>query len=398
MLSKPEPACIVIADIAGYTSYLAGTELDHSQDILADLISTVVSTLRPTFKLSKLEGDAAFVYTIAETLDGSALQDTIERCYFAFRRRLRDIRQASTCECNACLLIPNLDLKFVAHHGQVVRQRIMGREELAGADVIIAHRLLKNSITETLGFEAYAIYTEACAAAMGLADPRSAGMVAHTETYEHLGEVAGWVRDLHAAWRSEEERSRVFVDAKDAAWSLETIMPGSPEIAWEWITSPARRPKWQDGVDTVLEVAPGGRRGVGTTNHCMHGKSAIIEEIVDWRPYDYFTIRFQLPIPGAPKLTMTDTFESFDGGTRHTTRILRPRSLKDRAFLAMGLPMFAPSINVGIRALVALIEADVAARSSVVMGPEPDVPASAGRFIVEPFHAPRVETAVPRSS
>ena len=110
MLNQPEPACLVIADITGYTGYLAGTELDHAQDILADLIGTVVGALRPTFRLSKLEGDAAFVYVLAEMIDGSHLQDVIERCYFAFRRRLRDIRQSSSCDCNACILIPNLDL------------------------------------------------------------------------------------------------------------------------------------------------------------------------------------------------------------------------------------------------------------------------------------------------
>jgi hypothetical protein len=30
--------------------------------------------------------------------------------------------------------------------------------------------------------------------------------------------------------------------------------------------------------------------GVGTKNHCMHGKDAIIEELLDWRPFDYFTV------------------------------------------------------------------------------------------------------------
>ena len=60
MLNQTEPACLVIADITGYTSYLAGVELDHAQDILADLMNTVVTSLRPTFRLAKLEGDAAF--------------------------------------------------------------------------------------------------------------------------------------------------------------------------------------------------------------------------------------------------------------------------------------------------------------------------------------------------
>jgi uncharacterized protein YndB with AHSA1/START domain len=396
MLNRPEPACLVIADISGYTSYIAGTELDHSQDILADLISTVVGALRPMFQLAKLEGDAAFVFTPAETLDASTLQDTIERCYFAFRRRLRDIRQASTCECNACLLIPNLDLKFVAHHGQIVRQRIMGREELAGADVIVAHRLLKNSIPERLGLSAYAFYSAQLVLAAGLADPRGAGLLEHTETYDHLGEVLGWVRDLQAAWQEESQRVRVFVEESDTAWSIETILPGPPAIAWEWVTSPSRRPKWQGGVDVVYEAAPGGRRGAGTTNHCMHGKQAVVEEIVDWRPFDYFTVRFRVPIPGAPKLTSTDTFEVIPEGTRHVSRIQRPRGLKDRIFLSVGLPGFEPSIRTAFRALIPLIAADAARRREAGSAAgEPDPPPSEGRFILQPLNAHDVDSGSP---
>ena len=157
MPDQPEPACLVLADISGYTSYLAGVELDHAQDILADLTDAVVRALRPTFRLAKLEGDAAFAYVITDVIDGSALQDTIEHCYIAFRRRLRDIGQASQCDCNACTYIPRLDLKFVVHHGLIARQRMAGREELVGRDVIVVHRLLKNDVQTALGMSAYAL-------------------------------------------------------------------------------------------------------------------------------------------------------------------------------------------------------------------------------------------------
>ena len=175
MLARTEPACLVIADIAGYSDYLAGVELDHAQDILADLIDTVVGALRPSFKLAKLEGDAAFVWVPTDTVDGPGLQDVIEGCYFAFQRRIRNIRQASTCECNACSRIPGLDLKVVAHHGSVARQRMAGREELVGSDVVVVHRLLKNRISEDLGVPAYALYTDALTRAMGLADSHDRG-------------------------------------------------------------------------------------------------------------------------------------------------------------------------------------------------------------------------------
>ena len=44
-MNPVERSCLLIADISGYTAYLAGVELDHAQDILADLIGTVVTAL-----------------------------------------------------------------------------------------------------------------------------------------------------------------------------------------------------------------------------------------------------------------------------------------------------------------------------------------------------------------
>ena len=59
MLGKAETACFVIADISGYTHFVSGVELDHAQDIIADIMDTLVRALRPPFRLAKFEGDAA---------------------------------------------------------------------------------------------------------------------------------------------------------------------------------------------------------------------------------------------------------------------------------------------------------------------------------------------------
>lgn len=385
MLNAPDDACLVIADISGYTSYLAGVELDHAQDILADLMDTVVTSFRPTFRLAKLEGDAAFVYAIAPTVDGSALQDTIERTYFAFRRRLRDIGRASTCECNACIRMPSLDLKVVAHHGPVARQRIAGHEELAGVAVIEVHRLLKNEVETALGLTAYALYSQACLDAMRLADPAAAGLIEHRESYEHLGELTVWIRDLAAAWTAEGERSRVVVEASQAIMDRHVFVPAPPAIAWEYQTSPARRPQWQHGVVRVDETPVAGRRGVGTTNHCIHGKDAIVEEILDWRPYDYWTQRFQIPAPGVPKFTLMYGYEAGDDGTWITARVLRPRSARDRATFEMVKPMLEAALDEGLTALTeALVEEMRRQAAEAAAHPEPLVPVSAGRFATEP--------------
>jgi hypothetical protein len=290
MLGEIEHGCLVLTDITGYTQYLTGTELAHAQDVLADLMDTVVSALRPPLRLAKLEGDAAFAYTPAGRLDGPTMLDLVEHCYFRFRRRLRDIRQATTCECNACRQMPLLDLKVFVHDGEFVRHRVAGREELAGADVVLLHRLLKNSVAEALGLQGYALFTEACVQTMAV-DPAAAGMREHVETYEHLGPVRTFVHDLHVRWAEEQERRRVYIGPGQADVELPFHVPAAPPVVWDYLTSPGKRMRYQPDTDRVDQQNPRGRRGPGTTNHCAHGHQVIVEEILDWRPFTYYTIR-----------------------------------------------------------------------------------------------------------
>jgi uncharacterized protein YndB with AHSA1/START domain len=382
MLPKPESACFVIADISGYTRFLAGVELDHAQDILADLMDTVVRGLRPPFRLAKFEGDAAFVYAVTDKVDGSLLQDAIESAYFAFRKRLRDIRQATTCECRACGRMQELDFKFVSHQGEFIRHRMAGREELAGSDVILVHRLLKNSVNERFGGHAYALYSDACIQAMGV-DPATQGLVEHTETIDIIGEVKCWVRDLEEAWEKENDRRRNEVTRATSAAVIEFDIAAPRPTVWEHFTLPGHRPKWR-AADEVLETTEGGRRGVGTTNHCMHGKDAIIEEILDWRPFDYVTLTTLLPIPDAPKVLMTYRFTETDGGGTHIEiRVGRPKP-KDRAFLEHVGAEFHKSITAEIATLRLMLEGRKGAPAVVE---EPPLPVSSERFLTEPVHA-----------
>ena len=382
---KPEPMCFLIADISGYTSYLAGVELDHAQDILADLVGTVVTSLRPNFRLAKLEGDAAFTFAPAEKLDGSLLLDTIERCYFGFRRRRRDVRQATSCECNACLRIPDLNLKFVVHHGIAVRQKMAGREELVGADVIIVHRLLKNRVVEAAGVAAYVLLSQKCIDTMSI-DPEAVGMRPHVETYEHVGEVPGWIHDLDRRWSEEEERRRVIVSASQAAYTTKATTKAPPQLVWEFMTAPGRRTAWQHGVTDVIVEAKGNRRGVGATNHCMHGKDAVLEEILDWRPYDYLTDRSTMNTPGGPlKFLTTVELEPTTDGTIIHTRFAAPETAGERAIMEQLAPMFAEILKENDRNLTEQLEAELAARmAGRAQEPELPTPKPGGLFAEMP--------------
>lgn len=382
MLPKAESACFAIADISGYTHFVSGVELDHAQDIIADVMDTLVRALRPPFRLAKFEGDAAFVYALADKIDGPLMQDSIERAYFAFRKRLRNIKQASSCECQACSRMQSLDVKFVVHHGEFIRQKMAGREELAGRDVILVHRLLKNEVGKTFGPHAYALYSDACVRAMGI-DPAAQGLRAHAEAIEHIGETKCWVSDLEQAWTREIETARTLVQRAQAFMIMERDFAAPRQEMWDLVTSPQHHLRWQRS-DGVRENVAQGRRGAGTQLHCLHGKDAIIEEVVDWRPFDYVTLSTLLPIPGAPKILMSYTFEErSDGGTHFEFRIAKPKP-KDLPFYEQARPTVEANFTAGFD-ILRTMAAERLAVSTVE--DEPPLPVSRERFATQPLHA-----------
>ena len=361
MLTQAERGCLVIADINGYTGLLVSSELEHAQDALRDLIQAVVGQLRPQFRLAKLEGDAAFVYSLAESPDGQQLMDTLEGAYFAFRRRLDAISRATTCDCNACLRLPSLNLKMLAHYGSFVRERVFGTEELTGADVIVVHRLLKNSVVATMELDGYLLLTDACVAAAGLG-AQALGLLEHEEEVEGIGLVHGWVHNLQAAWGREQDQRRVRVSERKTAARLELDLPVPPPSAWQYLSAPDLRLRWQPGVMALTQDLANGRRGVGMVNHCVHGEGATLEEVLDWRPFEYSTLRSTMP-GGAAFVSTTELTPTPDG-THILIRFQRPPSARERAAMESMGPMLLDLYQQSLRRLQEVVESDVAESAS----------------------------------
>jgi hypothetical protein len=307
--------CLLIADISGYTDYVVSSPLEYAEDVVADITQAVVRNLEPSVRINKLEGDAAFGYALDDELDASMLLDSVEECYFGFRRRIRGIEHSTNCSCNACAKAPALNLKFVVHYGEFIRRGNHRDEELTGQDVILVHRLLKNTAAEVLGLRGYALCTEACVNALGI-DPVALEMQAHAESYPDVGDVSAWVLDLEQRWHDEVERRPVVVAAGEEAFAVDVELPAPPPVAWEYLTSPAKRLLWQ--VDRIEQVDAGGRRCTGTSTVCVDGRTQIYEEILDWRPFEYFTERVSLP--GGTTVVLTTQFEPDGDGTRVITR------------------------------------------------------------------------------
>jgi Protein of unknown function (DUF2652)/Polyketide cyclase / dehydrase and lipid transport len=283
---------LLLADISGYTRYVTGVELEHSHDILADLLGIVTDGMCPPLRLAKLEGDAVFCASPAEaSFDGAALLAALASTYLAFARRRRTVALSSSCTCEACRRTPDLDLKFCVHHGSFVEHEVAGSRELLGADVIVVHRLLKNTVTERHGLRGYALLSDACTRALGIKTLRP-----HSEQLDDVGEVSCELIDLEARWIAEQERARDVVTREEATMLFEAEVRVPPQRVWEAMTDPAHGLRWRVGVDDIRERNPASGRGVGTITHCVHGRRTIEQEIVDWLPPLHYTFRERNPI------------------------------------------------------------------------------------------------------
>jgi len=358
-MSGVRQGCLVIGDITGYTKYLVGVELEHSQDVLADLMNVLVAQMRGLLHLAKLEGDAVFCYEHGGETDGGTLLAMVESCYFAFARRVRTIDRLTTCECNACRLIPTLNLKFLLHHGQFVVQEVAGSQELLGRDVILVHRLLKNTFTGRTGIRGYAMATEPCLRRFGL-DPAVLGAVEHRETYDDVGEVPLFVLNLEERWRRVEEERVVYIAPGDGISLAEVDLPAPPPIVWHFLTSPARRALWQHDTVRVDEFSPSGVRGVGTVNHCVHGVYTIEEEILDWKPFRYLTDRSRGPM-GVAMFT-TELTPVGTSGTHLSVRMHPEGGPEMQEAVRTALPGLRQMYGAGADALSRLLR-DVAAEA-----------------------------------
>ena len=195
MERKTQTGYLVLADISGYTSFVAKTEIEHAGMAVSLLLEVMVEKLSGLLTISKLEGDAVFAYVEeSELADGKSLLELIDQTYLAFRDKALALYSQATCACRACRALPTLDLKFMVHHGEFVIQQVAGSTHLLGTDVNLLHRLAKNHVSEYTGWRGYALFTD-----RGLQHMQTAreAFVQQTESYEHLGEVETYVMDMH---------------------------------------------------------------------------------------------------------------------------------------------------------------------------------------------------------
>lgn len=281
----------IITDISGYTEYLTESELDHAHETLQGLFDAQLEHIKFPLKISGFRGDAIFIYT-PETcfVNPQSFIETLENLYIVFSDTLRQMQFNTTCQCRACKNIGKLDLKMCIHYGEYLVQKLGDREELLGADVIVPHRMLKNNVIEQTGIRSYALFSDVAARALGLhnlCEP----LTPHKETYEHLGDVNMLVHNLRSAWEREQNRKSHIVDPETAWIAIEVEVPCQPSLIWDMVTTPALEGPLL-GLEYVKRIDElGGRTKPESKFHCAHSSGDFFNKVVDWKPFDYFTVQ-----------------------------------------------------------------------------------------------------------
>ena len=297
-----QEGALVLADISGYSTFIAQTEIDHSWAILHELLETMVRSVEGRMEVSQVEGDAILFISGLATAEVIA---SLEGTFVAFHRRLRDMQAVSTCPCGACATIGVLKLKFVVHHGKFSRQRLGAVEQLHGTDVIVAHRLLKNKVPS----KEYVLVTDAVLER--LPAERRRHFHPHTEEFD-LGAISGGYEEIAHLWQEAEALERKRVLPEEAMLTSEVIVDAPVGLVDQMILKPKviERIFFSDAV----EVIPGARgENLGSEFHCHHGDAIVTMRVVSNEPGHEMTLTADQP---ADLFLTTHISDGGDGRTR----------------------------------------------------------------------------------
>ncbi|MGD0281255.1 MAG: DUF2652 domain-containing protein [Dissulfurispiraceae bacterium] len=203
---------LVIADISGYTRFMVTNKLEvlHSQVVISELIKTIIDQVEIPLEVSKLEGDAVLLYAIKDDSDAAwddtrkAIGGKLIKFFEAFSSKISELSGTNLCACKACINVTQLKLKVIVHSGEALFYSINKFQELSGVDLIIVHRLLKNSVKS----DEYILMTEQ--AYRDIEFPEKIPVSDGEEKYDEIGRIKTYTYLLSASVGTISDRKEQF--------------------------------------------------------------------------------------------------------------------------------------------------------------------------------------------
>ena len=215
------PLFIILVDISGYTRFIRfhKVSLLHAEKIIAELMESILKEVEVPVMAHEILGDAISFYALDEGKPGQAdaIYAQIQKYFNAFREREASLISAcKLCKCDACRQVGRLKLKAILHHGTAAFTQIQNIQKISGEDVILSHRLLKNS----LPMKEYILMTEAFSALCRHLKKES--LIQHQEYDEDIGTTRLLVEPFEEdAWKSVNVKlSSKFNDFVKLEWTI----------------------------------------------------------------------------------------------------------------------------------------------------------------------------------
>lgn len=260
-----EQAIILIPDISGFTDFTSSTEIDHSSHIINELLELIIESNNTDFTLAEIEGDAILFYRKGIPLQKDQLIDQCLRIFSNFHTRLKIIERDTVCQCGACQSASNLTLKFIVHYGRIKEIKIAQFLKATGVDMIIAHRLLKNTINS----HEYILITNQCCEALGNVEENPAfKWLKSNQSYDSIGNIEfryAALSDFKSRIPPPPVRPEFVVQKGDD--NLEIIINAPLKTVYQTLINVDKRPEWLAGVDSIKREMTSER--IGMRHNCI---------------------------------------------------------------------------------------------------------------------------------
>jgi len=192
MPGQTQQALLFMPDISGFTQFVSETEVMHSRHIVQELLEIIIDSNHLNLQISEIEGDAIFFYRPGNKPDLKSLLQQVEKMFTGFHAHLKLYEHQRICPCGACKNAVDLTLKIIVHFGDVTGIAIKEHKKLFGKDVILLHRLLKNSLNR----KEYVLFTEGLVDEMKLQHLPNWYMPQRASEQYDVGEVQFYFSDL----------------------------------------------------------------------------------------------------------------------------------------------------------------------------------------------------------
>jgi len=258
-------ATILIPDISGFTEFMTTTELSHGSQAINMLIDAIVAPIEDEYEVAEIEGDAVLMIKKGPAPSKKEICDTCLRIFNSFHAQRRWIQKHSVCPCGACLCIGELTVKFIVHHGPVAEIKVGRFVKQSGTDVIVAHRLLKNSIDNN----EYLLITEKLLQQVSdSAEALGMEWAGSSEQYNSIGKVEFQFAGLNAIRDKSKDSSLENYYRKDnTAFNEIRIGANFRDVYMVMMNIPGRT-DWLPGLQKVEQATPGVY--VGSVHKCTY--------------------------------------------------------------------------------------------------------------------------------